>query len=104
MAEVFLLMYTTVVVLDDYFGLEKFFCYVLDVQFLRLLYFFEDWIWELDFSLVGMKKLKHFKTKHLVFDRGSLNHPNLGESKNANAWWLGNGCDFPYFIVPCLSC
>ena len=58
--------------LDDYFRLEIIFCYVLDVQFLRLLYFFKDWIWELDFSLGigflsgGDEEVKAFQTQNIL--------------------------------------
>lgn len=53
-------------------GLEIIFCYVLDVQFLRLLYFFKDWIWELDFSLGigflsgGDEEVKAFQKQNIL--------------------------------------
>ena len=56
---------------------DVFFVYVLDVEFFKVTVFsFKDWIWEFNFSLVGMKKLKYFKTKHLVgLTFGSLDYP-----------------------------
>lgn len=52
----------------------------------------------------GDEELTAFQNKRSCVWQGSWNYLNLGESNSANAWWLGNDHDFPYFIVPCLSC
>lgn len=82
----------------DYFLLCPW-CWVFKVSvlFLRL---------DLGIGLLsgGDEELTAFQNKRSCVWQGSWNYLNLGESNSANAWWLGNDHDFPYFIVPCLSC